>query len=136
MRFVHRQLALARRAQSPLPCGSYRRAPLRRCRYTFGAALSLHFGMNTVHKRGPPTRPYKMAAAQPHSHELEAQTLNVFISRALKQVLKEAPKKSVQLRQACVAVIGEGVQRPPKMGRRTCLATKLTSGLGLATACR
>ena len=41
-----------------------------------------------------------------NSDALEAQTLQVFVSRALKKVLKEAPKKHVQLRQACVAVIG------------------------------
>lgn len=36
----------------------------------------------------------------------EAATLQVFISRALKKILKEAPKRNAQLRQACVAVIG------------------------------
>ena len=43
--------------------------------------------------------------------ELEERTMHVFIARALKKVLKEAPKKHVQLRQACVAVIGQSHAR-------------------------
>ena len=39
--------------------------------------------------------------------DLESRTMHVFISRALQKVLKEAPKKHVQLRQSCAAVIGE-----------------------------
>lgn len=39
--------------------------------------------------------------------ELEARTMHVFISRALQKVLREAPKKHAQLRQACTEVIDE-----------------------------
>ena len=38
--------------------------------------------------------------------ELEVRTMNVFISRALQKVLKEAPKKHTQLRAACTSVLG------------------------------
>ena len=38
--------------------------------------------------------------------DLEERTMHVFIQRALKKILKEAPKKHVQLRQSCAAVIG------------------------------
>ena len=48
--------------------------------------------------------------------ELEERTMHVFIARALKKVLKEAPKKHVQLRQACAAVIG---QPPPSPHARS-----------------
>ena len=38
--------------------------------------------------------------------DLEVRTMHVFISRALQKVLKEAPKKQTQLREACKTVIG------------------------------
>ena len=37
---------------------------------------------------------------------LETRTMHVFISRALEKLLKEAPKKQTQLREACKTVIG------------------------------
>ena len=37
---------------------------------------------------------------------LEVRTMHVFISRALEKLLKEAPKKQTQLREACKTVIG------------------------------
>ena len=39
--------------------------------------------------------------------DLEVRTMHVFISRALQKILKESPKKHTQLRQACMAVLGE-----------------------------
>jgi len=35
-----------------------------------------------------------------------ASGMHVFISRALQKILREAPKKHAQLRQACIEVIG------------------------------
>lgn len=38
--------------------------------------------------------------------DLRVRTMHVFISRALQKILREAPKKHTQLRQACIEVIG------------------------------
>jgi hypothetical protein len=43
--------------------------------------------------------------------ELEQRTMHVFISRALQKVLKDAPKKNLQLREACKSVIGAQTER-------------------------
>ena len=37
---------------------------------------------------------------------LETRTMHVFVIRALQKILKETPKKQMQLRQACTCIIG------------------------------
>ena len=55
-----------------------------------------------------------VVAAEP----LELATLHVFISRALQKVLREAPKKHTQLRQACTEVIGAQRRAPATLCAR------------------
>ena len=54
-------------------------------------------------------------------NDLEVRTMHVFISRALQKVLKEAPKKQTQLREACKTVIGApACPRASLAARRAC----------------
>ena len=62
-------------------------------------------------------------------NDLEVRTMHVFISRALQKVLKEAPKKQTQLREACKTVIGAFMLcLERRRWRRACLERRRRRG--------